>query len=766
MDGYNVIKNEISQINEDLCLLFSETDAIPGLDGHSFAAWKKTCRAIRDQIAEEILRVAVVGAIKSGKSTFANALFKGDYLKRGAGVVTSIVTKVRKGRHLKATLLFKSWNEVNSDIQQALVLFPPFSDGREAETFDIRRSEDRSNLEQALADLGPELLIKDGNLNANTILLSCYVKGYESVQDIISSENRTLRYADQDFEAHTAFVGDDTLAVYLKDLRLEINTDGLAENIEIADCQGSDSPNPLHLAMIQDYLTRTHLIVYVISSRTGIRQADIKFLSIIRKMGILDNILFVVNTDFSEHESVDDLKALVERVTAEVSSIRPQPEIFAFSALYNLFTAQPESLSEKDSRRLAQWKREKAFTDFSTAETSRFETAFHNILTGERFTLLLKNHLERLDVISSGMARWVRLNQDILSGDIQGAMTMMERIKGHQEQIDQVKSLINSTLTGAVLKEKQALKSDIDRLFSNRSSEVVGATIDFIRNYRVPHDTYERYLKSSGFSHTLYMVFQEFRQALDAFMAENVNPAIIRFVKDKEHKIAENLKAAVDPYHAMVRSVLAGYDGMMDGFDKNFSEGVPQQAEMPDMDAIKRFLELSLPPVVASMRYSARVKTDAALHLGFYTVIGVVKKIFNKSVQNQDGEKINALQDGVKRIKRETEKAVVFHFKNYRENLKFQYIYKLVDAVSRAVYDMLVVRFQVYAADLTHLAGLLGDQDKERESALEILDKMARTSRMLEDRVQRAKQQMVLTTQNTGEGVRWGEPCKNHRCGQ
>ena len=46
-----------------------------------------------------------------------------------------------------------------------------------------------------------------------------------------------------------AFVGNETLAVYLKDVLLEISSGNVESNIEIADCQGSDSSNPLHLAI-------------------------------------------------------------------------------------------------------------------------------------------------------------------------------------------------------------------------------------------------------------------------------------------------------------------------------------------------------------------------------------------------------------------------------------------------------------------------------------------------------------------------------------
>ena len=85
------------------------------------------------------------------------------------------------------------------------------------------------------------------------------------------------------------------------------------------------------------------------------READIRFLSMIKNMGILENIVFVVNFDFSEHESIDDLKSLVNRVREELSMIKPDPDVYAFSALYNLFSAHPKSLSDKDRPRFEQW---------------------------------------------------------------------------------------------------------------------------------------------------------------------------------------------------------------------------------------------------------------------------------------------------------------------------------------------------------------------------------------------------------------------------
>jgi len=124
----------------------------------------------------------------------------------------------------------------------------------------------------------------------------------------------------------------------------------------------------------------THLMVYVISSRTGLRQADIRFLSMIKKMGILENIVFVINCDFSEHESIDELNDLVGRVREELAMLKPNPEIYSFSALFNLFRANSEALSEKDRFRLEQWKGDESFTDQSNREIDRFESAFYDKL--------------------------------------------------------------------------------------------------------------------------------------------------------------------------------------------------------------------------------------------------------------------------------------------------------------------------------------------------------------------------------------------------
>jgi len=725
MNTYNSTKRDLLKIIEDISNLFSNAKSIPGMSENSFAAWEQTNAVINKQLSEEIIRVAVVGAIKSGKSTFINSLFRGEYLKRGAGVVTSIVTRVRSGDKLRAKLVFKSWDEVNADMDQALALFPSLDWRTENDKFDIRKKKERTDLQKALTSLGQEHLIAKGARNANSVLLSSYLIGFEKIKDLISLEVNERQYENNLFGEHWNFVSDGTMSVYLKDVHLEIDSGGIESNIEIADCQGSDSPNPLHLVMIQDYLLLTNLIIYVISSRTGLREADIKFLSLIKRMGIMDNILFIVNCDFSEHDSLYDLNALIAKVKEELMMITPSPEIYSLSALFNLFKTQNLTLLQKDRLRLEQWEGEEELSAFSDSETTRFEASFYNKLTRGSYGLLLKNHIERLHIITSGLQHWVSFNQNILTRNTDNANEIVDNVKKHQIRMNQIKSVIKNTLDGSIQQIKRELKLEIDRYFDIRSGNVIGDIADFIKSYSIVYQQYEDDIKTSGFSNTLYMIFQEFKQTFDTFMAETINPEVISFVRKQEARIHEHLESIVGPFDIMVREAIATYNHMMSELGINRSNENVKNIDLPDISTIKSIAGLTLPPVAAYMRYTAKMKTEATMRLGLYKVVKIFKKLLNKPIQGKNEGEILALRDGVLRMKREMEKSVISHLKDYQENIKFQYIYRLVEAESNSLYESLLDRFQVYGADLSSIVDLINNKMIDREQMSEMMKTMA-----------------------------------------
>ena len=735
MDTYSTLKNEILNISRDISLLFSTAKSIPGMADYSFGEWEKTCENLPRQLAEDTIRVAIVGPIKSGKSTFLNSIFKGDYVKRGAGVITSIVTRVRRGEHLRAKLFFKSWDEVNAEIEQALVLFPSLNWRSENKTIDIRQEKERHELKRALSELSADQLITQHSRDVNNVVLSLYLKGYDMVNSLVTMENAVRIYEDDQFSDHKAFVGNETLAVYLKDVLLEISSGSVESNIEIADCQGSDSSNPLHLAMIQDYLLLTHQIIYVVSSRTGLREADIRFLSIIKNMGILENIVFVINFDFSEHESIDDLNSLVNRVREEISMIKPDPDVYTFSALYNLFNAHPKSLSDKDRLRFEQWTAYGKFTDLSNRETILFESFFYDRLAHKRYTLLLKNHIERLGVILSGIIDWIGLNRDVLAQDADAMAVALDKIRSHQQRVDQIKSAIKKTLDGATSEIKKELQRDTHHFFDGQSGNIAGSLESFIHTYTFSPEKYQDRLENVDFSQTLYLVFQEFKQSIDTYITETINPEVIRFLQARKKRIREYFAALIAPFDTMIEDAYEELNGTL-GRSELFGDRIHPSDNKPlKMDTVINAGSVSPPPLVAAMNYSTKIKTEAIMRLGIYRVMRNFSKLFRKSAGPEGEETLQALKDAIRRMKRETGKSVVFHLKDYRENLKFRYLFKLVEAISDGFAQTVLDRFQAYFSDLSAIMERIGTSHSDKASALKILNEMNLISQQLNQKL-------------------------------
>ena len=679
MDRYRDYKKELLIINRGLEALLSSGASVPGMPKSAFEDWSRSCQTLKRQLSEETLRIAVVGAIKSGKSTFLNALLGGDYLKRGAGVVTSIVTRIRAGKHPKARLIFKSWGEANREIVAALALIPAGNKLADKDQFDIRDTERRTALRSLLDSLPVEQQVSQGARNLNTALLTCYSNGYDRIRDFLSTENAERILDDGDWHDHWRFVSDDALAVYLKDLQLELVSRNLDSDTEFADCQGSDSPNPLHLAMIQDYLQQAHLIIYVISSRTGVREADIKFLSIIRKMGLIENLLFVVNTDISEHESVNDLQTLAGRVSGELGLIASAPELYTFSALYRLFGEIRESLTEKDQLRLAQWDKQREIVGFSKAEQQRFTRDLEQRLVRKRYQLMLKSQIERHGVILAGVSDWIGINRELLSRSDGDARLIADGIAQQQERISQIKTVVATTIAGAVPKIKKELTTDVNRFFEFPSGACASQTIGFVRDYRVDFTQFQQSLQDNGFLNTLYLVFQEFKLALDTTMTNVVYPEIVQFVRREEEKIQHHIAAIFQPYEGIVDQGLSELRNVLNGFDidrrpdRHFR---PQ--DLPSVAAVKESAGLKLPPLVAFLGYSTQIKTEAFISLGFFSVTKFFKTVFKRKETGPKGSHVKALQKSVRRMKRLTEDSLQFQFKDYRENLKFTYLFRLL----------------------------------------------------------------------------------------
>ncbi len=367
--------------------------------------WLKVLSQVQAHVAEEISRLAVVGAVKSGKSTMINALVGQDLLKRGAGILTAMITRVQPGPEPKAVLKFKEWTEVNGEIHRALGLLPNPRLLERTAPLDLRLPEDRELLAQVLAEARGDELWNEGTLDQNYLLLKSYLQGYDLLKDLLPASG-VLALRGTELTRHRELVTREATAVFLKDVFLTIPIPWAAAGIELGDCQGSDSPIPQHLAQVLAYLIKSDLVLYVVSSRVGLRQADFQFLAELKRMGLAPHILTLLNLDLGEHGSQSEVVRTKHRVIQELTAWQPEPRLYAFSALKLLLDrrrARGESLDPKEAALLTVWATDPESTAFSDQEFARFETDLQAALQDLRTRRLAGGSLSQVRMVARGI---------------------------------------------------------------------------------------------------------------------------------------------------------------------------------------------------------------------------------------------------------------------------------------------------------------------------------------------------------------------------
>jgi hypothetical protein len=357
----------------------------------------------------------------------------------------------------------------------------------------------------------------------------------------------------------------------------------------------------------------------------------------------------------------------------------------------------------------------------------------------KRYALLFQNHIERLNSIVGGMANWVGINRDMLSRDAASARDIAERIRKHRQRFGQILSALQSSLSGIVPKVRQEVGADVNRFLDTGSGEVIKAINGFIAGYPFVPESCMETLQAAGFSQTLYKVFQEFKQALDGFITEHLNPEIIRFIASEEVKVRDALQAIAAPYEGLIEDAYTEFCSLMGNLGISIDCSRPSTAGVPSVESLLRNSGIRPPSLSATIGYTAKIRTEAILKRGFYRAVTGVKKVLKKPVISGE-EDLRVLKEGMGRIKRETRQALVFHLKDYQENLKFRYLFSLAETVAQRLSQAVTEQLQAYSADFGALADRLSSKQVDKERAAAVLAVMDTRCRKIEEDLDRLKQ--------------------------
>ncbi len=727
----SISADRVETIADKLCNILCQAKKIPGLDDGSFDAYQQICEQMPGHIQAGRLKVAVVGVIKSGKSTFVNCLLEKELVKRGAGVVTAITTRIRKGKRNQACLTFKSWDEINSQIKGFLKHYPDVStpsqgdgdqqgaslgqgDAFDVQTFDIRRKHDQSCLEAIYRSMSEDAEGEGRDIRPEQVSIRHALKGFDACKDLVGADETCHCFQSKDFARHQQFSADPDRAFYVKDVCLELYGKTLDSNIEIADCQGADSTDPSQLAKVLNYLETANLIIYCISSRTGLRQSDMTLLNRIEKLGLSDHLIFVNNCDLSEHENIEDMIKIETGILQDLSFLKNQPTVFSFSCLYHLFSSLESRLKARDKARLELWKTEKKMVSYSRKQNEAFKSLFFKIIEKDRCRLLVFNHLNRLEMIAERVNHQVELLLNLLSADRKKEAQAHQKLETQADNAARLETLVSKSLSRSGDGIKEQLASDIDLFFKKDGSGIQKKLEQFILQMGIDIEKYQPPLKQSGIKKIFYLIFQDFKQQLDLYIVEQILPEVKTFTQQTDNKIDEYFKSLFHTYEIDLI------------FPEDKKNGlISENLENVDIDGIKKLMGLTLPPVLFEAAYSPVVKANIFSGFWYQTLSQIVSTMFKKNT----GFSVSpVLEKTIRQIKKENYTAVRDQLNLYAEKLNRQYYNPLIEAAARDFEGKMNLRFKhcrSFKNDALELYSInQNEKENRKKSALSIKEQI------------------------------------------
>jgi Dynamin family len=641
--------------------------------------WQKVLSQVQAHAAEDTCRLAVVGAVKSGKSTMINALLGQDLLKRGAGILTAMITRVQPGPEPGAVLQFKGWDEINAEIRRALGLLPNPRLVDRAEPLDLKEAPDRELLAQVLAEAQEAELWTGGSLDQNYLLLKSYLEGYDLLKDLMPATG-VLPLTGADLARHRELVTREATAVYLKDVLLTIPFPWPAQGVELGDCQGSDSPFPQHLAQVLAYLIKSDLALYVVSSRVGLRQADFQFLTELKRMGLIPHILALLNLDLGEHTSFEEVEKIRDRVSQELSSWQPDPRVYAFSALKLLLDrrrARGEALDSREGAVLNMWALVPNSAAFSDGEAARFDQDLKSALADLRTRRFAGGSLAQVQMVARGLREQLELTQDLLTRGLDAIKELEIRLEARRQPLMATMGTLSQTMEGAANRLKKTLRSRVDSLMDRHSGQVGKDLDEFIRNFTPDWEQLAPGTGAPVFRTVLYQLFQDFAKALAHHITGEVNIALVEFIREQEEWLRQELAHVWQPLFLALQEALSLY------YREIAELGLPAAPPTLEAAAIPRPQGLDVPllnlEVVPDWRFAREVWLRSGMGFLGRTWDNLKRRLGLKGETDPHRQLLRDLERALAALKEWLQEEVRVQLLNYREGLKFQYFFPLVD---------------------------------------------------------------------------------------
>jgi len=665
-------------------------------DAPQLRHWQDALQQAEDRLQQAKVRIAVLGAVKSGKSTLLNALLGADRLRRGAGILTSIVTRIQLGKISRAHLRFKSKSLLDRQFQAALVFLQ--SSDSSLPSCKLDKASERQSLLHWL-DEQPAGEDTSYFSEERAFLRACLV-GYSEAIGYLNHSTQVRTWSGGESCHHQAWVEQDSRAVFLEDLLLE-EPGWTWQGTEIADCQGSDSPNPLHLVQVQEYASRSNLLIYVISSRIGIRQADVHLLRNLYQLGLVDQIIFVINLDLNEHEERADVDRITEHILRDLRRCGwQQPHYFMFSALHLLLQRKLE-LTTREKKQLEFWQ-DHSVSQMSANAWKTFQEELHMRLVHQQSQTLLAGEWRHCQRLHRQVSEFVERLQKTLSAETLDWEEWQSELQRRQRYLNYHEQNLRYTLKGGEQKWKQHIDYGVRALFERQGGKVWSSLDRFLRQLELtqPKDNFSPNMQSM-------LWVQEAREKLLRWVVDEINVSLLPEIARLCSEITMLINQAVEPFF----EVLDELQYREYQLQSKLQNDLVSSSENP-----KVYWQF---PEIEPISFTTTMAFQTPEQLRSWLLYG--QSWFRTLWRKERNPQIDFHQQSQRELERQLRENLDFDVLNYQENLKYRYLW----SGTQQLLETILLCWQESArgcqADLSSLLGQLEKLRSERKQLIPLL---------------------------------------------
>jgi hypothetical protein len=673
--------------------------------------------------------VYLLGTIKSGKSTLVNALLGRDVMPRGAGVKTFNLTRARHRAAPASRVVFRTGEQLAAQLAfdfrllgvAARVPPAPYDPASVApleatlERFEtLCREDDRLqalDADPSLFGLLPLALARVRRTIAGLVQLHA---AHDAGTVARIAEAAQLRYDGDAFDGYLDWTASPDLGALIREIELGLPfPEGLPQNLELVDCQGSDSLNPLDFADVESVVQQADRIVYVVQSRLGLRQGDRYLLSHLADVGAAPRLLAVFNVEAFDALAPDEFDALLERARADVHrNARAEVPLLAVNSLAELDAALGETDELDLMRRLWDKREARGVLERLDADGAGLRRALATLAAA-------REDGDDAELRAALAHRARRIAEALLERDRRvlgtesGGVPHAEAVQAVQRIVEGERVRVRADATAAVdahFADEGPLRSEIDDFLS------LGA-VRYARQRPVP----EALLAETRPGVIVEAAIGTFNE--DWLHAEGSERA--SHLGTLRRSLGERMVGGVRRVLTMLPEAVP--DAVLGAGDAD--DGVEVRAD-PER-AVGRFAEARpLPPVIRPVSLSRTVRHTLGAEFRSRGLLsgsrGLVQRVRRRGDDHDAADELAQRVEALWRRTlaaafREAAEEAPHDLASARENAKFQYFHRLAEDLFGALAKELTDELERHRAALASLAGeerlLLDDVGRERMQA-------------------------------------------------